>query len=378
MLRPLFAVLLLATLGSCASPEPADYDSFVHDILSSIAAGEDLARLDRTFDWAAAQAKPYYGRYLTEREQYEYRIQALDQMRLSKVLSGMLQGGQAEVTRQYDVEGQHFVVLRILNDEGFRYVELALQQRDGKLRIADFYDYTTGEWYTMSLYHFMQTLRYLRQTVRTHGQQSPARAARIFMEEMEQAIADRDYEVAMRYYRRLPPELRRSSSVHTYKVRIAAAMSDAAYVDALIDHLRYHPESERFRLLHQFHAYSATGELQRARQQLYQLSKYVGADYYLTYLEAETYQQSADLAAALTLYTEVQERRPDFIDAHLAEVTLHLQDGSYQAATRKLSEVEQLFDLPKAELEALFYDYPDFFASTAYSNWRTGAVVQDI
>jgi tetratricopeptide (TPR) repeat protein len=114
----------------------------------------------------------------------------------------------------------------------------------------------------------------------------------------------------------------------------------------------------------------------KVREAIKGLSKSVGEDPILIYLNAATYFEEYNYSTALELYNEALTMEPTIPNIHFAKVVCLIEMKEFIQAVESLLVMEDYFDVRNTNWDKEFMAYPAFLISDEYFQWleRVGVI----
>ncbi|TWU04499.1 tetratricopeptide repeat protein [Stieleria varia] len=223
--------------------------------------------------------------------------------------------GNVKLLRVRDKERGPVALLRIEpTGAGVGYFEIAyFRDTDDKVKVADIYNFATGEWLTETLYRMsLPLVAEQNKSIleKLNGNESLLVKHLSDLERIRM-LGQTNPDAALRSFRTLPPSVQQDKSFMILRITIATqAEDDSEYDSALKDFMRLFPNDPAAALF-SIDYYALQGELDKSIAAIDKLNEMVGGDAALLVLRASVHSVSGDTQAAKEDLNKAIEMEPE-------------------------------------------------------------------
>jgi hypothetical protein len=281
--------------------------------------------------------------------------QALNRFQLGdKILESMAANGKYELVKIYEKEGTQHLLFRLFSDEGLNYHDLELCKRNGKIGIADFYIYLSGE-------NFSETLAALLTSFDKSVGDNEAESNDLVknIRKIRDYADSKDYESAYKYYHKLPLDIQNQRTVQIAYLMICKEYDEDEYVEGLLKFKRLYPDDPNIDLL-MMDAYIIKKEIPKAMAAIDNLDKYINSDPFLDYFRALISNIANNTTDARTYLERLYKNYPGFDSGVLELINNYIQAGMNEKANSLIKVYEQNENFDQESLKLYLYTQPQF------------------
>jgi tetratricopeptide (TPR) repeat protein len=366
------ATVAAAGVPAASEPAPADRYAAFAESLQAHAGSCDLSALDASISVQALMQRGTGDLAVPDRVGRGFVDGFRSKLQLGAEICASLDGsGSYELLRMRTVDGQPRALFRMISNSGLNYHDYLLTRDDtGSVRIIDFYNYLSGEWFSETLRRaFLPLLaesnRGLLDRLSRGENAYVANVPRIL--EMQRLHAEGHPGRALEIFDALPQELRRDKNLLLLRFNVAASAGDTEYKQAMVELKENFPDDPAmdFTLIdHYFY----TQQFDRALEIIDSIDRRVEGDPYLDFFRANILYTVGNWDGARAFALKALSREPDLEDPYWTLITISLDRREYFETARLLTAVESnlgyrigdLIDIP---------EYAGFRESEAYRRW---------
>jgi tetratricopeptide (TPR) repeat protein len=259
----------------------------------------------------------------------------------------------------------------MISNSGLNYHDFLLAgESGGVVRIVDFYNYLSGEWFSLTLRRSFLPLiadsnRKLLDRLSSDESAYVRNVPRIL--EMQRLYSTGKHDEALEIFDSFPEELKRDKNLLLMRFNIAAQAGDEAYRAAMVDLKRRLPDDPAldFTLIdHYFYA----GQYGKALDIIDSIDRKVEGDPYLDFFRANIHFTDGNWDGAKRYARKAIEREPDLEDPYWTLVTISLNERDYAETARLLSAMEDNLGFVIGDLLDVT-EYSGFRQSESYRRW---------
>ncbi len=251
----------------------------------------------------------------------------------AKLCAHFTPGATYTYLRTQMIEGTPRPLFRLLMDGGFNYHSLELDKQGSEIRVADLYQYVTGERVSSTFGNLMDlalengnAAGLNQQAIQTRG-----------------LMASKKFGEADVVFQSLPASVRNSKSGLLLAVEIAGGLDhDANYVAALEAYRKAFPDDPSLDLVMIDSAF-ARKKYDEMIDTIDRLDKRLGGDPYLETLRANAYAESGRLPEAIAHAKRATEQEPTLLDGWWTLFTDQVRGRDYPAAVVTLAVLRDRF-----------------------------------
>ena len=340
--------------------------------LQASSDGCDLAALDASISVEDLMQRGTEGLTVSPQMQAGFVAGFRSKLSLGGEICASLQGsGSYKLLGLRRVDGQVRALFRMISNSGLNYHDYLLARgASSDVRIVDFYNYLSGEWFSLTLRRAFLPL--IAESNRnpldrlTGGENAYVRNVR-GIARMQELMAEGHFAEALEIFDGFPPELKQDKNVLLLRFRIAALSGDLAYKAAMLDLKEQFPGDPALEFMLIDHYYYGR-QLDQALAVIDSIDRKVDGDPYLDFLRANIYYTDGRYAEAKRAAQRAIGREPDLPDPYWTLVSISLAERDHAETARLLTAVESELGLAIGNLADL-PDYADFLQSEAYRGW---------
>jgi tetratricopeptide (TPR) repeat protein len=236
-------------------------------------------------------------------------IQQLSSKLIEKNLTGALAAnGSFKKVRVYEVEGRQRVIFRAYGED-LNYLDMELEKRAGKVGIADFFVYRTGNWFS---YAWAGTISQLRSKKGIDDFEIIGRR----MTEVNTLIKLEDYAAAKKAFESLPGYLQSAKSAEMTYLIILSALGDRDYLRE-IETFEKKYEKDPYTDINYFDLHYFNKDFYAALKSINKVDSLVGGDPFINYYRGLVYNSLGDTKLATVCFEKLLKDEPEFADGYL-------------------------------------------------------------
>ncbi len=293
-----------------------------------------------------------------------------------QLVAAMPKDGYAKLLRVEARAGEGHCLVRVgYGDNGYGYMDWVLRaDKQGRPRIVDWFDFSTGQYYTDSLRQLSVMLA-----------PNPTVLGKIFdiasgksdhtkqIVPMLQALGKRDYGKSYELFGALDEELKRNRILSVIAVNAASRSQNDDYYRAALAHLdKYHGEEPTLVFLLIDH-YFYTKQYAKLLRAIESFEKYVGVeDAAMLGIKANSYLVSGNADNAIAAANRGTRLEPELVGNYWTLVTAYNRTKRYDKLIETAGRLRKQFNLnvtPAAfEKDA---EYKEFARSAEFKRWKT-------
>jgi tetratricopeptide (TPR) repeat protein len=288
-----------------------------------------------------------------------------------QICDSLQESGSYEMLRIRRVDGQPRALFRMISNSGLNYHDFLLAiGSSGGVQIVDFYNYLSGEWFSITLRRsFLPLVAGSNQSLLarlTRGESAYVTNVPKILE-MQRLHVEGNHDQALAIFDAFPEELKRDKNLLLIRFNVAAQAGDEAYQAAMFDLKKRLPDDPAldFALIdHYFYA----KQFDKALEIIDNIDKKVEGDPYLDFFRANILYTDGNWVGAKRFARQAIDREPDLEDPYWTLITISLDERDYTETARLLTAVEDslgfvigdLIDIP---------EYAGFRESEQYRRW---------
>lgn len=293
-----------------------------------------------------------------------------------QLVAAMPKDGYAKLLRVEARAGEGHCLVRIgYGDNGYGYMDWVLRaDKEGRLRVVDWFDFSTGQYYTDSLRQLSVMLA-----------PNPTVLGKIFdiasgktdhtkqIVPMLQALGKRDYGKSYELFGALDEDLRRNRILSVIAVNAASRSQNDGYYRAALAHLdKYHGGEPTlvFLLIDHYFYTNQYGKLLRA---IDSFEKYVGVeDAAMLGIKANSYLVSGKSDDAIAAASRGTRLEPELASNYWTLVTAYNKTKRYDKLIDTAGRLRRQFgfELKPAAFEK-DPEYKEFVRSAEFRRWKS-------
>ena len=292
-----------------------------------------------------------------------------------QIAGAMPKDGYAKLLRVRTKDGEGHCLVRLgYGDSGYGYMDWAMRaDRDGRLRIVDWFDYSTGQNYTDSL-----------RTLSVLVAPNPSLLGKLFdiasgkaertrqVIPMMQALGKQEFARAYEVFDKLDEELKRNRTLSVAAVGAANRSQNEAHYRAALANLDKHHGSEPALVFLLIDHYVMTKQYDRLLHAIDAFQKFVGVeDAALAGIKANSYMMSGKPDQAIAAAIEGIRIEPELAANYWTLLASYNRTGRYDKVVDTAALLRRQFGLAlgPAEFEK-DADYKEFVRSAAFRRWK--------
>lgn len=355
----------------------SEYDDAGRDIVAALSSGDSETFL-RTIDRKSLLDKAFRG-LARDRRSLEARDMldaAMDEA--GKVMTKNLgENSYLKFIRSRLMRGEHRALVRVdMGDRGLSYIDFILgKDRNGEVRITDWYDYGQGQLYSEAL---CQALFYMYPGDEVLARKLPGGASvdrniLKYVAHMAELSREGRYREWLDAYKDLPGELKYSRNVLVTRVLVASAGGPYnEYLLALKDVNTYIGSDPSLSLLLIDH-YLNERDYKAAHRALDRIYEYTGGDAALDFLRANVYLTEKKYPQSIEFAQRAIKEDPFYEEAYWTLLAVSIFTHRYNLAVDTLESLEHRFGyvFEPAEI-ARIRGYEEFARSSVFADWKYG------
>ena len=330
-------------------------------------------------DWDALFDTAMFSMDLPDKQRTELRAGLKNGIDSDTGLTGQLvkntqQGGRVDFLRTRQNHGRQVILFRLIRPieaGGVGYFEFVPRRSaGGKIRAADIYIFSSGEFVSTSLRHallpimadqsrgvFSKLVIGERAYVKDFPKLSNVTAL-INQGKMQEALA---------IIKGMAPETQKMKIILLNRLRAAQGSDEREYSGVLEDFRKLYPKDPCLDLL-LIDYYMLQKDFRQAVATIDQLDKSVGGDPYLNVVRASVSAASGDLTKAMQQVKRAVEQEPTLLPAYFAAVGISMKAENYDETLTLLKALDQKFSMKFNDLKTV-PEYAGFVKSAQYPQW---------
>lgn len=285
--------------------------------------------------------------------------QALTKSDLGKLIVSLIKdNGSYTYLRSYQKDGRQHILFRFFQGEGLNYHDYELVKYKDGVRIADLFDYMTGQ-------NFTKTVAQLITSVDDLSKEAGDMLADKSLKEMVQIknlVSVEKYEEAKKYYDRLPESFKKEKIFQTMNLQITSGLSDDAYSEALFKFEQSFANDPSAQLA-LVDAYFFKKEYAKAIGALDKLDSAIGGDPFINYIRALLISQTGDTKQTIKYLEKLHKDMPEFSDGTIELMARYIENKEEEKAKDLIVEYKSNAKLDQTKLESIRILYPLFASS---------------
>jgi tetratricopeptide (TPR) repeat protein len=360
-IRPLIfsAVFALLVLASCETKQDpltaAEATQFGRRLERSLA-------LRRTGPFDSVLSETVFGERIAEALGEKNNTQfirgvivGLRRKRLGKeILDNIGKDGTYSLLRQYEKDGHHHLLFRLMGENGFNYHDLELVKTGNKVKAADLFVYLSGENLSETM---AGTFSAMSTTAGKNDNELTLQSARITS--MRNLVEQGRYADAAAAYKSFPRMLQNVRAMQVMNLNVLSQLNGDEFEDALKRfELSYGTEGAAQLML--LNGNLVIGNFDKALRSLNILDTAVKGDPMLNYYRGLIYFQRGDDANAFASLEKLQHDLPDYSDGSVLLMARYLQTHQEEKAAKILTAYRANRRVNQQKLNAIQTMYPSF------------------
>jgi tetratricopeptide (TPR) repeat protein len=262
------------------------------------------------------------------------------------ILGNLGEKGSYTLVKQYEKADKQHLVFRLAAESGLNYHDVELAHKDGKVKIADIFIYTTGELFS--------------ETLKLMFDQSKEKDNYHYLNKLPQIsnlIQRGQYQQAKNIIDQLPTNLQTLKTVQISYIVTCSHISDSAHQDAIEKYGHDFPNDPSLDLM-LIDGFLLKKKYDEALACVNRLDKRINTDPYLDFYRGMFYNLMDKKAEAQQSLERLYKNLPDFSQGAIELCTYYLDKNEYEKAVGIINKVKQNRDFDEAHLENLYLLYP--------------------
>lgn len=370
-------LLLLISPFALAAASLKDYEATAAKVVDGLTA-HDPAPFNRAIDADSIIETAFDGLYLDSNWKRDFGSglkKAINTQLGNKLISRIPANAYAKLLR-VKVQGNEGRALARLDygDSGSGYMDMHLvKDASGKIRIVDWYDYSTGQLYSQSL---RQAIATLSPTPTVLGKvfdiATNRKAAADVMEKFIGLNNQQKYAETVRYFLSLDEDFRKSRLLNIIAFQAASQIDDMELYRKVLENIEHYYSNDdtmAFVLLDYYYLDGKYGKVLHSANQL--MSSFGVDDANLLVIKSNTLIELKKFAEAEKQANRAIALEPDFEYGYWSQIASRVGSKDYGKAveTAKILENKFGYDLSPANF-AGNETYAGFIQSAEYISWR--------
>ncbi|MDB5252232.1 MAG: hypothetical protein JWP27_1401 [Flaviaesturariibacter sp.] len=282
-------------------------------------------------------------------------IAGIRKKRLGKeIIDNIGKDGSYTLLRQYEKDGHHHLLFRLMGANGFNYHDMELVKSGDKVKAADLFVYLSGENLSETM---AGTFSAMSASDGKDDEKIVATTTRLTA--MRNLVQQGRYADAPAAYKSFPRMLQNVRAMQVMNLQVLAELDKKEFEEAL-NRFEASYGSEGASQLMLLNGHLVVGNFDKALNALNALDTAVKGDPMLNYYRGLIYFQRGDDARAFTCLEKLQQDLPDFGDGSLQLIAKYLQTNQEQKAGKVFAAYRANRRLNQQKLAPIQVMYPDF------------------
>jgi hypothetical protein len=255
-----------------------------------------------------------------------------------------------------------FWIFRMEGDGGINYFEFMLIEENNAVKIADYYIYITGQYFTETA-----AILYKNFEGQTNAAEISTQAG--MMKKIQTLILQKKFKEALVLYKKFPEDLKKLKVMKAIKMTIAMNLDEKLYVETIEDLMKHYGDTDRgYIMLVQVDFWFLKENYKKVLECINGLDKYLKGDPFLEIFRMNSYFLMEDFEGTLKAaenYAKVFEAGSD---VYTIPFTLGIKMKDHKRAVKGLKFMYSgdfyIEDLEKDP------DYKEFVASDEYKKFK--------
>ncbi|MDR0792682.1 MAG: hypothetical protein LBE82_05200 [Chitinophagaceae bacterium] len=267
----------------------------------------------------------------------------------SEVVKAKGKDGSYSLIKSYEKDGKRHLLFRLYSvDHNINYHDFELVKRDGHIKAADAYIYTSGEMFSTTLANLYIGLK--------DAKEKDGNLPLIM--KLNKLIAQKQYKQAIKIYNNISPQVQKDKAIQLIHISICQSLDDSLYKNALDEYARLYPNEPNAHLLLIDKCF-LENDYPKALEHINKLDSIINKDPFQDYYRGLVYKAMDSLTQAGKCFEALRQNMPAFYPGLYQLIKIYAEEKKYPEAKAVLAQYKQNPSTDKDfKIEELYLFYP--------------------